>query len=105
MLKSDTKKVSRKKSRHKGLMLLRVALAAIVLYASVSLIDMQINLTARRRQVSELEQRVETQRIANKELERQLAQGMGQEDVERIARERLGFISPDETVFVDVSGK
>ena len=104
MSKNAAKKIPRAKSRHKGLMLLRVAVVAVVLYASVSLIDMQINLTARRRQVSELEHRVEVQRIANKELERQLMQGQDQEYIERIARERLGFISPDETVFIDVSG-
>jgi len=65
---------------------------------------MQINLANRRRQLIELEQRVEIQRIANKELERQLAQGMDQMYIERIARERLGFIDPDETVYIDISG-
>jgi len=84
--------------------LLRIGVFAFVIYASVLLIDMQINLANRRRQLVELEQRVEIQRIANKELERQLAQGMDQMYIERIARERLGFIAPDETVYIDISG-
>jgi len=82
----------------------RICIFAFVIYATVLLIDMQINLGHRRRQLSELEQRVENQRIANKELERQLSQNMDQQYIERIAREMLGFISPDETVYIDISG-
>jgi len=70
----------------------------------VHLIDMQINMATRRRQLVELEQRVETQRIANRELERQLEQGMDEQYIERIARERLGFVAPNETVYIDISG-
>ena len=92
------------KKRGRKSFLLRIGVFAFVIYASVLLIDMQINLANRRRQLVELEQRVEIQRIANKELERQLAQGMDQMYIERIARERLGFIAPDETVYIDISG-
>ncbi|MCL2578831.1 MAG: septum formation initiator family protein [Oscillospiraceae bacterium] len=84
--------------------MLRLCIFAFVVYAVVLLIDMQIDIANRNRQLNELAQRVETQRISNKELERQLAMGMDQEHIERVARERLGFIAPDETVFVDVSG-
>ena len=98
-----SRNVSKNKRKPRSLMF-RICIFAFVIYASVLLIDMQINMVHRRRQLSELEQRVETQRIANKELERQLGQGMDQEYIERIAREMLGFISPDETVYIDISG-
>lgn len=97
------KSASQNKRRPKSLMF-RICIFAFVIYATVLLIDMQINLGHRRRQLSELEQRVENQRIANKELERQLSQNMDQQYIERIAREMLGFISPDETVYIDISG-
>jgi len=84
--------------------MLRLCVFAFMVYAAILLIDMQIDIANRNRQLTELQQRVENQRISNKELERQLAMGMDQEYVERIARERLGFIAPDETVFIDVSG-
>ena len=93
----------KKRGGRKSLML-RLCVFAFVVYAAILLIDMQIDIASRSRQLTELQQRVENQRISNKELERQLAMGMDQEYVERIARERLGFISPDETVFVDISG-
>ena len=96
------KTVSKKNKR--GSLILRLCIFAFVVYAMVHLIDMQINMASRRRQLVELEQRVETQRIANRELERQLAQGMDEQHIERIARERLGFIAPNETVYIDISG-
>ena len=92
------------KNRRRGSFVLRICIFAFVVYAMVHLIDMQINLATRRRQLVELEQRVETQRIANRELERQLALGMDEQYIERIARERLGFVAQGETVYIDISG-
>ena len=103
MTKSVQGRAVPKKSR-RGSIVLRICIFAFVVYAMVHLIDMQINMASRRRQLVELEQRVEAQRIANRELERQLAQGMDEQYIERIARERLGFIAPNETVYVDISG-
>ena len=99
----NTGKQRPKKSKS-GSLILRVCVFAFVVYAMVHLIDMQINMVSRRQQLVELEQRVETQRIANRELERQLAQGMDERYIERIARERLGFVAPNETVYIDISG-
>ena len=98
-----SKNAQKNKRKPRNLMF-RICIFAFVIYASVLLIDMQINMVHRRRQLSELEQRVETQRIANKELERQLGQGMDQDYFNRIAREILWYIYPDETVYIDISG-
>ena len=103
MTKSLPKKTGTQK-RGRGSFALRLCIFAFVVYAAVHLIDVQINLAERRRQLAELEQRVEIQRVANRELERQLAQGMDQKYIERIARERLGFVAAYETVYVDISG-
>ena len=96
---ASTKAVPRKR----GSLILRICIFAFVVYAMVHLIDMQINMTSRRRQLVELEQRVETQRIANRELERQLALTMDGQYIERFAREE-GFIAPNEIVYIDISG-
>ena len=103
MEKKPLRKAAPQKSGRKSL-ILRVCIFAFVVYSMVHLIDIQINMASRRRQLVELEQRVEAQRIANRELERQLAQGMDEQYIERIARERLGFIAPNETVYIDISG-
>lgn len=104
MAKKTQKQSPAKKSSGQKSFILRFCVFAFVVYAAIHLIDIQINIASRRRQLEELETRVEAQRIANRELERQLAQGMDLDYVERIARERLGFVSPDETVYIDVSG-
>ena len=95
---------TRKKKGRKNL-IFRICIFAFVAYAAVLLIDMQISLAGRKRQHNELRDRVEIQRIANKELERQLTQDMNSEYVERIARERLDFLAPDEKVYIDISGQ
>lgn len=84
--------------------ILRLCMVVIVAYAAVSLIDMQVTLSARAQERDELQQRVETQRIANKELERQIAAGVDEEYIERVARDKLDYVYPDERVFVDISG-
>ena len=103
MARSVARKTLQSKPR-RGSLILRICIFAFVVYAMVHLIDMQISTVSRRRQLVELEQRVEAQRIANRELERQLAQGMDEQYIERIARDRLGFIAPGETVYIDISG-
>ena len=102
MAKSAVRKVTPNKPR-RGNLILRICIFAFVVYAMVHLIDMQINTVSRRRQLVELEQRVEAQRIANRELERQLALGMDEQYIERIARDR-GYIWPNETAYIDISG-
>jgi len=84
--------------------ILRICIFAFVVYAAVQLVDMQMSLGARKQELSELQVRLETQRLANKDLERQLAEGVDEEYIERVARERLEYVAPDETVFIDVSG-
>ena len=103
MAKSTARKTAPNK-QGRGSLVLRICIFAFVVYAMVHLIDMQINTVSRRRQLVELEQRVEAQRIANRELERQLAHGLDEQYIERIARDRLGFIAPNETVYIDISG-
>jgi len=75
-----------------------------VAYAAVLLIDLQVTLASRKQELAELQQQYEEKRIANKELELQLQQGMDEEYVERIAREKLDYVAPDEKVYIDISG-
>jgi cell division protein FtsB len=75
-----------------------------VAYAAVLLIDLQVTLASRKQELAELQQKYEEKRIANKELELQLQQGMDEEYVERIAREKLDYVAPDEKVYIDISG-
>ena len=92
----------RKKSRKS--LVFKVVIFAFVAYAAMLLIDMQVTLAGRRQQLNELNNKYEIQRIANKELERHLAQDVDDEYIERIAREKLDYVAPDEKMYIDISG-
>lgn len=95
--------MAKKKTARKSL-IFRVCIFAFVAYAAVLLIDMQIKLAQSKQQLNDLREKYEVRRIANKELELQLAQGEDDESIERIAREKLDYVAPDERVYIDISG-
>lgn len=82
----------------------RLGIAVFAVYAVVTLLDMQISLAERREEAAILQEQLETQRVENKELERQLAAGTDEEYVEKAARDQLDYAYPDEQVFIDISG-
>lgn len=93
----------RKKTSRKNL-IFRICIFAFVAYAAVLLIDLQVTLASRKQELLDLQEKYEVRRIANKELELQLQQGMNEEYIERIAREKLDYVAPDEKVYIDISG-
>lgn len=92
-----------KPKTHKSLAL-RLCMIAFVLYAVVVLVDMQVTLANSKQEVGLLEQQIETQRLANKDLQLKLEQGVDKEYIERVARDQLDMVYPDEQVFIDISG-
>ena len=50
-----------------------------------------------------LQAKVEQQTNENKELQQLLDSGMDRAYIEKIAREKLGYVSPRERVFVDIT--
>ncbi len=80
-------------------------MVALVLYLSYALIGQQVSLRESDSQISQLEADIA-------EAEGRLAQvqdleGLSKSDayIEKVAREKLGLVLPDETVFVDVTGR
>lgn len=91
-----------KKSRKN--LLLRLVMPVLAAYAVVTLVDMQINLGQKNRELEELAAQVEAQRLANKELELELVTELDDDYIERYARDYLDYVAPDERVFIDISG-
>lgn len=94
----------KKRQAAKRSVILRLCIFTFVAYAAVMLVDMQVNLASRKQQAEELEQQVNAQLAANKDLERKIAGGVDEQDVERIARDQLDYVYPDERVYIDTSG-
>ncbi len=94
----------KKEPRKRKSLILRIVLLAFAVYMiyglNVTLFDL---LDLRRQQQSlEREKAVLSQRV--KEYENLLANGKESDFIERAARDKLGYVFPDETVFEDISG-
>ena len=94
-----------RRRKQKASLLLRISVICFVTYVAVTLVIMQLDVTAKRRELILLQQSVEQQKLENKETERMLQMGENREYIERIARDKLEFAYPDEKIIIDVSGK
>jgi cell division protein FtsB len=75
----------------------------LCLYFLYSIISIQIDIYKQKQTLEEFQRQVYEQKLKNDELERQL--GDGEADmIERIAREKLDFIAPDERVIIAQPG-
>ena len=93
------------KKKNKLSILAQVVLALFVVWAAYTFVDVNMKQAQRRQEVEILNARHEALHLQNVELNRQLARDLSLEEIERIAREQLGMVSPDQRVFVDISGR
>ncbi len=98
-------RTKRKKRFRLSTFLLIVFLVCIIVYFAYTLITTQISITQKSNELSEITATVQAQQIENEELA-----GIVQSDneaayMERIARDKLGYASPGERFFVDMSGE
>ena len=82
----------------------KLSILLFTLYLVISLVQLQGRISASREELAQLQAANEEQRIANKDLERILADGTQDDYIQRIAREKLGFAYPEEQVLIDISG-
>ena len=87
-------------TRKKSLMI-RLCVLAFSAYVVVSLVSLQMEIADRRSTLASITEQAETQRLANKEIERQIALG---DDKDYLAREKLDMGRADERVFRDAAG-
>ncbi len=80
-------------------------MAALVLYLSYTLIGQQVSLRQSDAQISQLEADIAA--AESRLAQVQDLEGLSKSDayIEKVAREKLGLVLPDETVFVDVTGR
>lgn len=85
--------------------ILRILLLAFSVYIIISLTNLQVQLVNRKRELKSGEALLEAKNLQINELVRLLDSGTEAELIEKAARERLGYVYPDEQVFVDLSGQ
>ncbi len=89
--------------KHKSIFL-RLVLVGFLCYGAISFFMLQSNLVERNQQLEEINQKIKEQEQTNKELQTMLSEENYSEYIARVAREKLGYVYPDERIFVDVSG-
>lgn len=95
-----------RKQKKKGFsaLALRIGLVCVIGYLGVSLVFAQIDISSKRQQLQNLQQQAEAQQAENDELRRVLDASDEAAYMERIAREKLGYVLPGEHIYVDMSG-
>ena len=98
--------VIQNRKKRKTSLLLKIAICAFAVYMIAALINQQVQISEKSKELSEMQQQLEEQNIRNEELRRALSDGTEQnsEYLERYAREELGYAKPDERVFVNIAG-
>lgn len=91
------------KKRTKSI-ILTIAILAVLGYSCVSFCELQIKIGEADKKCQEILTACEKQELENEELENLLNNGDKAEYIERVARDQLGYVMPDEKVFYDVAG-
>lgn len=85
--------------------IMRIALLAFFIYVVVSFTIMQLDISKRKESLNAIQTQIDEQEYLNKEIKSILDSGTDAEYITRIAREKLGFVFPEERVFVDPNRK
>jgi cell division protein FtsB len=94
-----------KKSKKKTPLILKILACAFAGYAAFTLVNLQININHKHDEIAKLDAQISEKSTINQELRDFLKSGASDEYIADIAREKLGYVSPGERVFVDTSSK
>lgn len=81
--------------------ILTVAFAALVCYFVIALISLQSDIKEQKEQIADINAQADIQSADNRELNNLLNDSDLDSYVERIAREELGYVFPNERVYYD----
>ena len=95
---------SRRTSKSRWMRIATFGFIAFAVCVFVEPIQLQLDIYEQRQVLDELTAQCLDQQAANDDVERYLSMHDDTELIEKIAREKLGFAYPDETVFIDASG-
>lgn len=82
----------------------KVFLACFASYAVYTLVTLGMAITDKENAVQQLQTQIEQQQIENAELEDMVKNGVNEDYIEKIAREKLELVYPNERIFVGQDG-
>ena len=95
--------MKKKKRKNKSIML-RVLILGVCVYMIATLSGLWNTLNQSRKDLEELKAQYAEEQNDIEELRTMLEDGSQSQIIEKAARERLGFVYPDEQVIIDISG-
>ncbi len=84
-----------------SLLLRRGLLCGLLLYIFILFLSQQFNLSRLSKENDALDQQIAEAQIEHEQLKAQQEASQTDEYIERVAREKLGYMKPDEKVFID----
>lgn len=81
----------------------KILIAALLVYAVVSLVTVRSKTAALNAQTQQLQQQITDMTQSNAELEYKIEHSEDADTIEEIARDKLGLVKPGEKIFYDMS--
>lgn len=78
---------------------MRIILVALLLYSLTGFVTVSRELRQSELMAAQMRQQTEELRLLNGELEEKIAQGQSPEEMQQLARDRLGLVLPGEKLF------
>lgn len=99
--------ISNEKPKPKKNILLRLAIFTFAASFVVALVNQQVQIAEKRKELDSVRQQIRIQEIKNEDIKSALNTGDGENSdyIERAAREGLNFAKPGERVFINIAGK
>ena len=83
--------------------LTRVVIVVLLVYMAITLLNLQSQIQDAEAQLLDYEEQIEEQEQINAQLQSDVENGTDEEELEDIARYKLGLVEPGEKVFYDIT--
>ncbi len=81
-----------------------VAVIAVTIYVGISMVFITNSYREKSQEIQQVQQQIDEQTVLNQEYQALIDQGVDDEYIQKLAREKLGLVYPDERVFIDMGG-
>lgn len=96
----------RNTSKKRGLTaFVRIGVLCVAFYCVISFLQLRGEIAEKAARVSELNDQIKEQTVINDALRDQIENGVSDEYIASVARDKLGYVMPGERVFIDSSSK
>lgn len=80
-------------------------LVAFTIYVLISFVFINQDVKRTNDEVKNLQAKIDEKAIVNQQVQEMIENGVDQNYIIKMAREKLGFVFPNERVYIDISGK